>query len=63
VAASAPFFVATMHLAGRDRARLRAAGVLPRGGRGPSPLGCAGAVGVLLAVGAVVSAGVAFVAG
>jgi hypothetical protein len=63
VAASAPFFVATMHLAGRDRARLRAAGRLPAAARGPSPLGYAAAASFLLAIGAVVSAGVAFVAG
>lgn len=63
VAASAPFFAATMRLAARERARLRTAGRLPLGARGPSPLGYAAAAGFLLTVGAVVSAGVAFVAG
>ncbi len=63
LAASAPLLVATAIQAGRERARLRAEGRLPAGGRGPTPLAYVGPGAFLFAVGAVVSAGVAFVAG
>jgi hypothetical protein len=61
-AASAPLYVAAGVLGERQRRRLRREGRLPAAGRGVPLLSHAWRVGFLLAVGAVVSAGVAFVA-
>jgi hypothetical protein len=62
LSASVPFFAATMLFAERERRQLRAAGRLPAGGS-PRGVAYAGPAVFLFAVGAVVSAGVAFVAG
>ena len=61
-AASAPLYVATGVLAERERRRLRREGRLSARAGGVRLVGHAWRVGFLLAVGAVVSAGVAFVA-
>ena len=61
VAASAPAYVMVSILADRQRDRLRRRGRLPAGG-GVSVLGHLWRVGFLVLAGAVVSAGVAFIA-
>jgi len=61
-AASAPLYLATGVLAERERRRLRREGRLPAAAGGVPLAGHVWRVGFLLAVGAVVSAGVAFVA-
>jgi hypothetical protein len=62
LAASVPLFAASMFLGARERRRLRVAGRLPSAHR-RSWLAYAGPAVFLLVVGAVVSAGVAFIAG
>lgn len=60
--ASGVAYAATMVLAGRERERMQQEGRLPGRARGVSVLGHCWRLGVLVALGVIVSAGVAFVA-
>jgi hypothetical protein len=63
VTACVPFYAATLASAARSRRRAIARGRLPAGAHGPAAAAHLGPAGLLMCAGAIVSAGIAFIAG